>query len=202
MFCLLFVFCFVFLFSDTLIITFMLSRAAQIFQDFKVVWEQVWVLVSPPMYEHCGLRWLQLGKYLLFKEFHAFCEQLLSLPPWGHLCRTGAAGGIVLLSRTGPSGWTSSSRMSLKVCCSGSQLCGKQVVIYRCFQRFPFCLGQSMTIPTLQNLVPFLTVCLSHTKGIVEMFQSYVSATENKTLLEYAVNLVSYLLPLRVDGSP
>lgn len=49
---------------------------------------------------------------------------------------------------------------------------------------------------------PIHKVSLGYTKSILEMFQSYSSTTKNKTLLEYAVNLVSYLLPLGEDESP
>ena len=77
----------------------------------------------------------------------------------------------------------------------------KQISIYRCFQWFPFCLGQSMTIQTLQNLIPFIAASLSCTKGIVEIFHIYTNTAENKALLPFAVDSVSYLLSLGLERS-
>lgn len=77
----------------------------------------------------------------------------------------------------------------------------KQISIYGCFQLFQFCLGQSMAIQDLQNLIPFIAVSLGCTKAIAEIFQIYSNTTENKALLLFSVNLVSYLLPLGLEWS-
>ena len=77
----------------------------------------------------------------------------------------------------------------------------KQISIYRCFQWFSFHLGQSITIQTLQNLIPFIAVSLGCAKGIVEIFWIYTSITESKALLQCAVNSVSYLLSLGLEWS-
>lgn len=58
-----------------------------------------------------------------------------------------------------------------------------------------------MTIQTLQNGIPFIAVSLDCTKGIVEVFQIYTNTAENKALLQFAVDSVSYLLSLGLEWS-
>lgn len=58
-----------------------------------------------------------------------------------------------------------------------------------------------MAIQDLQNLIPLIAVSLGCTKGIAEIFQIYSNTTENKALLQFAANLVLYLLPLGLEWS-
>lgn len=52
-----------------------------------------------------------------------------------------------------------------------------------------------ISILSLKSHIPFIAVGLGYT-SIVETFQVYSSKTQNKTLLKYATDLISYLLPL------